>query len=96
MGRAGAGSLWERHLGPRWEVSERSPWSEGAWRTQRRAQAWSAQGRWVRTPTHSEVADRQLEADLEIEVAGTRSGNKSCSKKKEKAAAVGRDPGPCS
>lgn len=39
-------------------------------------------GSW--TPTCSEVADRQLEADLEIEVRGTRSGNKSSSKKRER------------
>lgn len=80
--------------GSGWEVTKRNPWSEGARRPQQRAQAWGVLGSW--TPMCSEVADRQLEADLKIEVTGTRSGNKSWSKKKEKVAAVGRDPGPCS
>lgn len=47
----------------------------------------------MKTPKHSEVADRQLEADLGIEVTGIKNGNKSCSNKKrerEKATAVGK------
>lgn len=49
-------------------------------------------GSWIRTPECSEVADRQLEADLGIEVTGMKTGNKRCSKKGA-GGSCGRGPG---
>lgn len=51
---------------------------------QERGEGWEpCCGSWIRTPKHPEVADRQLEEDLGIEVTGIKKKKerkKSCSK----------------
>lgn len=54
-------------------MREKEPLERAAWSPQgRRAGQEHRLGSWVRTPRRSEVADRQLEADLGIEVTGIK------------------------